>query len=189
MHGLIVNQLRQYVVQRHDRETWEKLRVETGVGLDEGPIPINAVYPDEEVVALVSAASAATGTPLSVLLEDFGAFIAPALLRVYEPLIRREWSALDIVEKTEDTIHTVVRRQDGIALPPHLKARRVSPGEVEVEYTSPRRLCDVARGIVRGIAEERRELVQIEQPECMLRGDARCLIRVTTPDFTASGDT
>lgn len=178
MHGLIVNQLRLYVVQRYDRDTWEKLRVDTGVSIDEGPVPIGAVYPDEDVVTLVDAASAATGIAVPVLLEDFGAFIAPALLRVYEPLIPRTWNTLDIVEKTESTIHTVVRRQDGIALPPYLKAERVSPEEVRVEYTSPRRLCDVARGIVRGIAEEKRDRVTIEQPECMLRGDARCLIRV-----------
>ena len=99
---------------------------------------------------------------------------------MYEPLIPKHWRTLDILENTEETIHTVVRRQDdGIALPPYLKVERASPALAIVEYTSPRRLCAVARGIVRGIAEEFRERVVIEQPECMLRGDARCLLRVS----------
>ena len=180
MHGLIVNQLRQYVVTKYDRETWEKLRLGTGVAIAEGPVPINAIYPDADVVAIVGAASEAAGISAATLLEDFGAFIAPALLRVYEPLIPKAWGTLDILEHTEETIHTVVRRQDGgIALPPYLKVERASPALAIVEYTSPRRLCDVARGIVRGISEELRERVEIEQPECMMRGDSRCLLRVS----------
>lgn len=179
MHGLIVNQLRQYVVTRHSRETWETLRTSTGASFGEGPVPINAIYPDDDVGKIVGAASGALSVPVADLLEDFGAFIAPTLLRVYEPLIPKHWKTLDVVENTEETIHTVVRRQDGIALPPYLKARRATPTQVVVEYSSPRKLCDVARGIVRGIAEHYREQVGIEQPECMNRGDSRCLLEIS----------
>lgn len=179
MHGLIVNQLRQYVIERHGRDAWESLRTGTGVAIEEGPVPIRAGYADTDVLALITAASERFGAPIPEILDDFGTFIAPTLLRIYEPLIPKHWRTLDVVENTENTIHTVVRGQEaGIALPPHLRVTREAPDLAVVEYTSPRKLCALATGIVRGIAAEYGEEVRLDQPECMLRGDSRCMIRV-----------
>ena len=114
-----------------------------------------------------------------MLLEDFGAFLAGGLLRVYQPLVAREWRTLDVIEHVEAQVHTAVRLRDPNAGPPYLTAKRRSPTEVEVLYTSPRRLCALAEGIVRGLATHYGEAVSMDQPECMLRGDARCLIQVS----------
>lgn len=179
MHGVIVNQLRQFVVGAHGREAWTALLARSGAPLPDGPVPLGQIYPDEAVTAVVVAASEQTGTPVGELLEQFGEFIAPTLLRIYEPLVDPAWRTLDVLEHTEQTIHTVVRTRDAGALPPYLEAVRLSPTEVLLEYTSPRRLCAVAHGITRGVARHYREHVRIEDLECMHQGDRRCLIRVT----------
>jgi hypothetical protein len=179
MHGLIVNQFRQYVVDRFGRDQWMGLVDKAGSDLPDGPVAMSRIYPDSEVIKLVATASETTGISLPALLEDFGAFLAPSLLRVYEPLIRPSWRTLDIVASTESMIHTVVRRQDPTARPPYLSATRVSASEVMLTYTSPRRLCDVAKGIVRGLSEHFRENVTVQEEQCMHRGASACVLRIT----------
>jgi predicted hydrocarbon binding protein len=175
MHGVIVNQLRLFVVSTHGRDLWTRMRADTGVGIAAVPA-IDQTYDDGDVLALVKAAASASGTDPQALLEQFGVFLAPALLRIYEPLLQSEWRTLDVIERTEERIHRVVRRQDEKAAPPYLTATRRSPDVVEVHYVSPRRLCAVARGIMHGLATHFHERLEIEEPTCMLRGDAACLL-------------
>ncbi len=178
MHGLIANQLRGYALARHSRETWSEAVKASGVELPDGPVPLDRTYPDEEVMALIGALARETGTEVRLLLEDFGAYLAAGLLRVYQPLVSRDWRTLDVIEHVEAQVHTAVRLRDPNAGPPRLSATRRSPTHVDVVYTSPRRLCALATGIVRGLASHYGEAVAVEQPECMLRGDDRCLITV-----------
>lgn len=176
MHGIVMNQFRQYVIDRLGRDAWVPLAEAAGVPAENHRL--EGVYPDEQLVGLVLAASRQTGRPLNVLLEDFGAFIAPALLRVYAPLVDPAWRTLDVIEHTEETIHTVVRARMPGAEPPALLARRVSPTEVHIDYRSQRGLCSLAEGIARGMALHFGDEVEVSQPECAHRGDPRCLIVV-----------
>ena len=41
-----------------------------------------------------------------------------------------------------------------------------------ITYTSPRQLCALIDGLVTGVARHYGETIEIEQPLCMLRGDA-----------------
>lgn len=176
MHGIVMSQFRRFVVDRLGRDGWDQL---TGAaGLAGADYKVGEVYPDEELMGLVLAASRHTGIPLQSLLEEFGAFLAPTLLRVYEPLLDPRWRTLDVIENTEEAIHTVVRIRNPGAAPPALLARRISPAEVEIDYRSERKLCSVARGIARGMAAEFGERISMTETECMHRGDERCLISV-----------
>jgi hypothetical protein len=66
-------------------------------------------YPDAEIVAIVGAASSITGLSVSAVLEDFGEFIAPALIKMFGHLLWAEWKTIDVIENTEGTVHSVVR--------------------------------------------------------------------------------
>jgi hypothetical protein len=74
------------------------------------------------------------------------------------------------LEHTEAAIHTVVRRQTPGAEPPQLSCLRPNPREVIVTYGSSRRMCAVAKGIIRGIAAHFGENVAVQEPQCMLKG-------------------
>src|SRR5688500_10705561 len=137
MHGIIFAELKKYVDQKVGPTAWEALLEKAGMP---GRIflPVHE-YPDPDAVTLVSTASAMTVTPPGILLEEFGEFIAPDLLRTYASQLRPEWRTLDVGEHTEETVHTVVRRRNPGAAPPYLHAVRTSPEEVVVHYTSARR--------------------------------------------------
>jgi serine/threonine protein kinase len=66
---------------------------------------------------------------------------------------------------------------------------RIGPDELHLVYSSRRRLCLLASGLVRGLARHFGETVEIDEPGCMLRGDPFCsfVIRVAGRDTHASG--
>jgi predicted hydrocarbon binding protein len=182
MHGLIVNQLRLFVVERSGRDGWDQLIGNASVSGDIAAARLNEVYADRDVMALVVALAEALGESLADTLRQFGQFLASGLLRVYQPLLRTEWKTLDIVQHTEEHIHAAVRLRDENAGPPYLSAERVGPDEVVITYTSERRLCALGEGIILGLAAQLAERVTVEQPRCMHRGDPDCRIVVRLED-------
>jgi serine/threonine protein kinase len=76
-------------------------------------------------------------------------------------------------------MHTTVRIGNPGAQPPVLDCIRSTPNEVQIVYSSDRRLCSVAKGIVKGVARHYGETVRISEDACMLRGDPFCALQVT----------
>ena len=179
MHGTIFVELEKFVTAQLGEGAWEKLKAEAGIGAARAYRP-KFIYPDEELLALVQAGSKITGMPIPALLEAYGEFVAPALMDMYRHAVDPSWRTLDLIEHTEESIHTVVRVDHEGAKPPYLRAERRGPNEVAVFYTSPRKLCPVARGISRGIAAHYGESIDIEDVRCMHRGDEDCLMVVRT---------
>lgn len=178
MHGIVFCELRRFVEEGFGREAWGRLLAATGAA-GRIHLPV-ASYADSELVALVGAASRQTGLAPSLLLERFGEVLVPAYLKLYAHLVSPGWRGLDLVEHTEETIHKVVRVTHPGASPPVLSCDRVRSDEIWIHYTSPRRLCAVARGILRGVAAHYGERFEIEERQCMLKGGAECLISVVS---------
>jgi len=174
MHGIIFAELQNYAETRHGKGTWNQLLKKAGLK-DKVYLPIKE-YPDTEVVALVTAASSMTGLPTAAVLEDFGEFIAPTLMKMFGHLLRPEWKTIDIIGNTEGTIHTVVRVKNPGAKPPQLRTVRRSDDEVVLIYTSPRKMCALAIGIGKGLAKHFKEKVTITQTMCIHKGAPQCEI-------------
>ncbi len=116
------------------------------------------------------------------LLEKFGLYIAPALLKMYKNLIRPEWKSIDLIDNTEATIHSVVRLKNPGAKPPALICTRQGEKSITINYSSPRNMCSVAKGIINGLANHFREEIEIRENSCMLNGDAHCTLQVSVKD-------
>ena len=103
MHGIVFGELKQYVSDRFGAPVWDELLANAAIG----PKLYLAIqeYPDEELNAILQAASTHTGLPIAALLQDFGDFTGPHLVRMYQP----EWKTLDVIEHTEERIHKMVR--------------------------------------------------------------------------------
>jgi hypothetical protein len=176
MHGIIFSELKKYVDTKLGADAWTGLVHAAGLPT-KIYMPIHT-YPDQEAVALVSAASQITGQPVDAVLQSFGEFIVPDLLRMYGSLLKKEWKTLDVLEHTEETIHRVVRSQNPGAEPPRLQCTRLSATTLVIAYTSSRKMCGVAKGIVRGIAAEFGDKVIVSESTCMLKGGTKCEISV-----------
>jgi tRNA A-37 threonylcarbamoyl transferase component Bud32 len=177
MHGLIFLQFQKFAQKQGGATAWESL-------LREAQLPLKSysparVYPDEEVLALVGAASRLLNMPAGAVLEAFGEFVAPELIRLYGKLIEPGWRTLDLIENTEKLIHAAVRVGNPGARPPVLDCIRSTRDELQIVYSSHRQLCGVAKGVVKGVARHYGETVRITEDACMLRGDPFCALQVT----------
>lgn len=175
MHGIIFNQLREFADARLGARGWERLLVESGLG-SRMYLAFNA-YPDAEMVALVGAACRMTGLEAQALLEDFGKFIVPGLVKTYRVHFRPEWTLFDFVEHIE-RIHDKVRA-DRAATPPKLFTRRDGPEQVLVTYRSERRLCAVGTGFIKGLSAVMNQPVHVRELQCMHAGADSCELMVT----------
>ena len=161
MHGIIHAELKKYVEARHGVDAWKACLDAAGL-THKLYLPINA-YPDQEAVAIVASASTLTRVPVERFLEDFGEFIAPDLLSMYQPLVKPEWKTLELLLHTEEMIHRVVRMQNVGAEPPRLQFEQLGPNELKFYYDSPRRMAAVAKGIIKGVAKHYKQTVLIHE--------------------------
>jgi hypothetical protein len=175
MHGLIFIELKKYVESKFDSRTWDTLLEKAG--RKHQLYLASAVYPDEDIMALVTTACQMTGLAPAAILEDFGAFIAPDLVEQYKFLVNPNWTLLDFLANTEETIHKVIRFHKGVT-PPRLMATRVSEDKLVISYNSPRKLCALLKGIVKGAAKYYNEPVTVVDTRCMLHGDPECTVTV-----------
>jgi hypothetical protein len=178
MHGIIFTSLKKYATTKLGPEAWTRLLDESNLA---GRVYLpTGGYDDKEILTLVSTASRVTGKPIQVLLEDFGEFIVPDLISIYRAMVRPEWRTLDLIDNVENTIHKAVRLRDKSATPPTLVVSRPSRNEVVVVYSSSRRLCGVAKGIIKGVASHYGERIALSETACMLRNDSSCRLSVKT---------
>jgi hypothetical protein len=174
MQGIIFAELKKFADTALGPDAWPA--ISASAGFPHASYLATQTYPDEQLIALVGAAVRLSGMPAPQLLERFGAFIVPDLMRVFGAFVKREWTALDLLENTESVIHRAVRLRDTQASPPQLRIRRVSPTEVRIEYASPRRLCAVAKGIMQGVALHYGEALAISETTCMHSGAQHCTL-------------
>jgi len=176
VHGTIFTLLKRYVQTKYDHSMW--VRLTERAGLESGDFHHKQVYPDEQMYALVAAASEMSGTPAAELQEQFGEYLVPDLMYMYQKLIQPEWTTLDMLEHTENTMHRQVRQEHADNAPPVLRVVRHSVNELEITYVSERRMGALAVSIVRGLAAyfDESEHILIE-PETSANGE-RVRIRV-----------
>jgi Haem-NO-binding len=173
MHGSLLHGFKQFIHERDGAEAWRTIARAAHTG---GWYFTTKSYDDEELMALVRAAAAHEQRSEAQVLREFGTALVPTLMHIYGAFVDPEWRTMDVLANAERVIHKTVRLRDPNASPPALEPRPVSPTEVHIAYASPRRLCAVAEGICHGVASYFGEALTVAQPECMHRGDARCLL-------------
>jgi predicted hydrocarbon binding protein len=73
------------------------------------------------------------------------------------------------------------------ATPPDFTYEVIEPRRLVMGYTSARRMCALAEGLIRGTAAHFGETIEVVQTTCMHRGDASCTIEVTVVEPGATG--
>ena len=181
MHGIVLKGLKDFVVSEYDRETWQAIQHEAGVG-GKVYVPLTE-YDDADVLNLVGAAAEMTGKNVPTLLDEFGQFLVPPLVETYGVHVEAEWTGLELLANVEEYIHTALRsKQLSTYTPPNLESEWNGTDQVRITYGSERELCALAKGLIRGVGEYYGEPLTVQEPSCMLDGDEQCEILVSRTD-------
>lgn len=173
MHGVIFTSLREYVIQTAG-----------AVGADavfagEPSYLLGESYPDERFLALVGRSAEATGIRGDEFVHGFGLFAARhTFVRLYPAFFAIAPSAREFLLTVETRIHELVRATIPNARPPQLAVTARGESELEIRYSSGRRLCVLLRGLAEGTAAHYAEKAELTEETCMRRGDAECRFRV-----------
>lgn len=178
MHGIVLAQLKEFVVETYDRETWRTILQEAGLS-GKVYVPVTE-YPDEDVFAIIGAAADLTGTAPTEIQTDFGRFLVGPLVGTYGVHVEGDWTGLELIANVEQYIHEALRaKQLSTYTPPELDAEWRGDDRVGLLYRSDRQLCHLARGIIEGVGEHFDESFHIEEPSCTRNGDEYCEFVVT----------
>ena len=185
VYGIMFSQLKRFVDETLAPVAWDDLFHEAR--LQPTTYLITESYPDSDLVALVEAGARLAERPQADLLRELGAFVAPRLIQMYQSLIDPEWDAMDLIEHTQKNIHRVISFRDPQATPPYIECTRAGPDSVTIEYSSPRRLCHLAEGIVMGIGRHYGDRLSLRHVQCMHENASKCVIVVDRGETDLTG--
>ena len=175
MHSIVFEELKGFVEKTLGDGSWNSLLDKAGMsGASFDKI---GAYPDEDLLKLVQTGSELSGLPVPDLVEAFGAAIAPDLLSLVDALLKPEWKTLEVIENTEMALHAVIRLDKPGATPPKLRVERQGE-ELTMYYSSERKLCWLAKGIAKGMAQAFDEKIEIKEPQCMHDGADSCILKI-----------
>jgi len=174
MHGLVFSELKKFVDYKLGPTAWNELLASAGLG--NKFYMATQEYPDAEVVALVTAASQKTKIPANDLLEAFGEFITPSLLRMFGHLAKPSWRTLEFIENAEEAIHSVVRISNPGAKPPKLHVTRSGANEIVIHYTTACKIRALVKVIAKGVVRHNKESITLLAVKCMNKSGRRCEI-------------
>ena len=180
MKGIIFNLVEEVVTKNYGEDTWDSLL--DAAELD-GSYTSLGSYPDTDLFALVGAASTALGVPPDQIVRTLGEGAIPLLAERFPEFFDPHVGTRTFLLTLNDIIHAEVRKLYPDADLPEFDFDSANDEEITLGYRSARQLCQLAEGFIVGSARHFGETAAIDQPECMHRGDDRCLIHCR---FTAA---
>ena len=174
--GIIFNLLEEAVTRRFGAGAWAEMLAKVDVG---GYLPFDR-YPDDDLFRLLAVLPVAAEMDAEEWLRWFGRAAVPLLAERYPLIFAPHHSAESFLLTLNAILHPGGPPTDVEAGPLDLEVLEVDPpGGLVLGYRSARRLCALAEGFVTGTADYYGEQVLIQQPRCMLHGEARCALVCT----------
>lgn len=148
MKGVIFNVVQEVVEELFDTETWDALLDSAAV---DGAYTALGDYADTELVAIVAAASTATGMDAEAVLRLVGHHALPKLAsRVPDSLTDAD-DPFTFIRQVNDIIHPEVLKIYPDSIPPAFTFDE-HPEGLLVTYRSERNLPSLAEGLLSGIS-------------------------------------
>ena len=182
MKGVIFNILEELVEQRCGMQTWNTILLELG---NEGVYTAGKSYPDKDLMALVGAVSSKLEMPDSEVIGLFGEYMFSQLADRYPIFIEQESTLRGFLKSVDEVIHVEVRKLYENPNLPTFTCKDIDDQTLLMEYRSPRKLCILAEGLIRGAALHYKTAITLEHPRCLHKGHEQCDLIVR---FKAVGD-
>jgi len=148
MKGVIFNVVQEVVEELFDAETWDGLLDAADV---EGAYTSLGDYADDELVAIVAAASAATGKSADDVLRLVGYHGLPKLASRIPSTFTLAEEPIAFLRQVNDIIHPAVLKIYPSARPPVFEFEDHPDGLI-VRYRSTRNMPALAEGLLAGVS-------------------------------------
>ncbi len=110
-------------------------------------------YPDSEMIQLLTQLSEKSGVSTSVLLNKFGHAMLRSFAKKYSHWISDCGHGFDLLMKVDNYIHIEVKKLYPEAFLPKFNHERIDEHTLIYKYSSPRKMGDLAEGLIEGTME------------------------------------
>lgn len=175
MKGVVFNLLEEVVTDSYGADTWDDLLDDAELS---GAYTSLGNYPDADLTALVDAASSRLGIGANDIVRWFGREATPRFRALYPAFFEGHDSTRPFVLTLNRIIHPEVRKVYPGADVPEFEFDSSDERVLRMGYSSRRKMCAFAEGLLLGAGDVFEEDVEIQQPLCMLRGDDHCVLEI-----------
>lgn len=175
MKGIIFNLLEEAVSNEFGDATWDKLLDDANLS---GSYTSLGNYADDDIVALVGAASKTLNLPPQDILRWFGQSAIPSMATRYPVFFDSHTETRSFLLTLNNVIHPEVHKLYPGANTPMFDFAASDDRGLVIGYSSSRKLCALAEGFMRGAAKHFNEQADINQSQCMHEGASKCVFHV-----------
>jgi hypothetical protein len=180
MKGIIFVVWEKYLGERFGSTFLKNYRDMIGETVETLPVT-NRTYPDQQLVAGLSAASRLAVLSVDRLLVEYGRYFLINGLVEYlcGYLLAQSWCGYDLLLQMRDAHAQMRRTPDGV-MPPLFEYEVLSDdhNHMILTYDSKRQLCSLLEGCIYGAAERFGERAYVYQHSCLKKGDPVCRFEV-----------
>jgi len=175
MKGVVFNLLSDMVEEKFGLEVWDALLQDTQ---QDGIYVSTESYPDENLFALVAAASEKSGMPANDLVKAFGEYMFPNFHQQNPGFFTPGMGLKEFLLSVDRVIHVEVRKLHPDAGLPQFEYIDEHDQELTMLYNSPRKLCMLAEGLIAGAATHFETEYTLSHNECMHDGADACRLHL-----------
>ena len=176
MKGIVFNIFNDLVTDNFGLEIWDQLIERTNPG-SQAIYTSAQVYPDEELVAYVTELSSITGASATELVKTFGKYMMHKFKSIHPEFIEGQ-DAKSFLASVHDVIHVEVKKLHPDSLLPTFEYEDPSDEALTMIYSSERKLCALAEGLIEGVSEVFDQPIHVDHPQCMHDGAESCRLEL-----------
>ena len=178
MLGPIFQHFEAFVIDAMGEDVWEEVIMRSELSEPDAAYSSLGMYPDSDLGALLNTSVDLSGLEASVLLERFGIFLLMRFSERFPAYFESTDGVISFLTSVDRHIHVQVRKLYPEAETPSVLVQHAPDGSVTVSYSSERKLCALARGMIKGAIDYYGRSGSIEEVQCMHDGADQCLFEL-----------
>ena len=174
MKGIIFNVLEDMVVAQCGMSVWNDL-LEKHAPKDRVYVSAKS-YAESELFSIVQDVAQRLNMPIQDVVKAFGQFLFNGLALRHASVVEHFEDFTSLVMGIHDVIHLEVNKLYHEPSLPNITGQHLSENQIALRYSSPRRLCFCAEGLLFGAAEHFKQKIQITHDTCIHTGADYCML-------------
>lgn len=177
MKGIVFTTLAKMVEETFGIDEWNKILVSVNA-TDGGAYVSSEYYEDSELLAIVSVISKEKKIPIEDLIFAYGKYLLKTFYERYPEFFEPKTLG-DFLKSIHSVIHVEVKKLHGDVYLPTVEYREGRDNKITLVYSSKRKLCKLAEGLIHGAAEHYGDKIDIGHKKCMHNGDSSCHLEIS----------
>ena len=176
MKGVIFNVLEEMVEDNYGMAVWNEILDEAEQ--HEGIFIAGQSYADETLFQFVQIICDKLQQPSDLVITVFGEYLFSKLVERHKVLIEGQTDLDTFLKNIDSIIHVEVGKLYVDPNLPSIECFDLDTNKMTMRYRSPRKLCPLAEGLIRGASSYFEQAIKITHTTCMHKGSDHCDLEI-----------